>query len=66
MRGAITTILGAAMPSARMAYGVGAISGAILGNVISRGDSSVLGTILGATAGALIGQQIDRGEARCR
>lgn len=45
---------------------VGAISGAVLGNVIARGDSRLLGTLLGATAGALLGQQVDRGEVRCR
>lgn len=45
---------------------VGAITGAVLGNVIARGESKVLGTIIGATAGALLGQQIDRGDVRCR
>lgn len=45
---------------------VGAITGAVLGNVIARGESKTLATILGAAAGGLLGQQIDRGEARCR
>lgn len=45
---------------------VGAAVGAILGNILSRGDSNLLGTLLGATAGALLGQEIDRGDLRCR
>lgn len=45
---------------------IGAAAGAVLGNVIARGDSRTLGTIIGATAGALLGRQIDRGEWRCR
>lgn len=45
---------------------VGAALGAILGNAVTRGDSSVPGTILGATAGAVIGKEIDQGQLRCR
>lgn len=45
---------------------VGAITGAVLGNLIVPGESKVLGTIIGATAGALLGRQIDRGDVRCR
>lgn len=45
---------------------VGAATGAIFGNVISRGDSKALGTILGAAVGGLLGQQLDGGELRCR
>lgn len=45
---------------------VGAISGAVLGNIIARGDSELLGTIIGAAAGAALGREIDRGNVRCR
>ena len=45
---------------------IGAISGAILGNVIARGDSEMLATIIGAAAGAALGREIDRGSVRCR
>ena len=45
---------------------VGAIAGGVLGNVITRGDSKILGTIIGAGVGGAIGQAVDRGDVRCR
>ena len=44
---------------------VGAAVGALIGNQIDHGDSSVLGTLIGGVAGALIGREIDRGSLRC-
>ena len=44
---------------------VGGAVGALIGNQIDNGDSSVLGTLIGGVAGALIGQEIDRGSLRC-
>ena len=45
---------------------VGAAVGALIGNQIDNGESSVLGTLIGGVAGALIGREIDRGSMRCR
>lgn len=45
---------------------VGAIAGGALGNILARGDSKLLGTIIGMGVGATIGQAVDRGEVRCR
>lgn len=45
---------------------IGALGGGVLGNVIGRGESQTLATILGASAGALIGRSIDRSNVRCR
>lgn len=45
---------------------VGAISGGVLGNLITSGDSRLLGTIIGGGAGALLGREIDRGRVSCR
>ena len=40
---------------------VSGITGGVLGNIISRGDSKTFGTILGAAGGAILGRSIDRG-----
>jgi Glycine zipper 2TM domain len=45
---------------------VGAGIGALIGNSLDNGRSSLLGTLIGAGAGAAIGAQIDRGSVRCR
>lgn len=45
---------------------VGALSGGVLGNVLSPGGSTTLGTVLGGGLGALLGRSIDRGGASCR
>ncbi len=45
---------------------IGAGVGALIGNSIDDGRSSVLGTLIGAGAGAAIGREIDRGNVRCR
>jgi hypothetical protein len=45
---------------------VGALAGGVLGNLVTRGDSKVLGTILGAGAGAAIGSAVSARDARCR
>ena len=45
---------------------IGAGVGALIGNSLDNGRSSVLGTILGAAAGGAIGREIDRGSVRCR
>jgi Ni/Co efflux regulator RcnB len=45
---------------------VGGAVGALIGNQIDNGDSSVLGTLIGGIAGALIGRELDRGGLRCR
>jgi Ni/Co efflux regulator RcnB len=45
---------------------IGAGIGALIGNSIDGGRSSLLGTLIGAGAGASIGAQIDRGGVRCR
>lgn len=44
---------------------VGGAVGALIGNQIDNGDSSVLGTLIGGVAGALIGRELDRGSLRC-
>jgi len=43
---------------------IGAGAGALIGNAIDGGNSSVLGTILGAVAGGAIGREIDRNSSR--
>jgi hypothetical protein len=45
---------------------IGGVSGAVLGNIIARGESKTIGTIIGAGAGALIGRAIDDGDVVCR
>ena len=45
---------------------VGGAVGALLGNAIDGGRSSLLGTLIGGAAGAAIGREIDRGSVRCR
>ena len=45
---------------------IGAGVGALIGNSIDDGRSSLLGTLIGAGAGAAIGREIERGNVRCR
>jgi hypothetical protein len=45
---------------------IGAGIGALIGNSLDDGRSSLLGTLIGASAGAAIGREIDRGSVRCR
>jgi len=45
---------------------VGGISGALLGSVITEGDSRPLGAIIGAIGGAAAGAAIDSNNVRCR
>ncbi|MBV8688271.1 MAG: glycine zipper 2TM domain-containing protein [Alphaproteobacteria bacterium] len=45
---------------------IGGAVGALLGNAIDNGRSSVLGTLIGAGAGAALGREVDRGSVRCR
>jgi hypothetical protein len=45
---------------------IGAAVGALLGDQIDRGRSSILGAVLGAGAGGLIGREIERGDVVCR
>jgi hypothetical protein len=45
---------------------IGGAIGALIGNSIDDGRSSLLGTIIGAGAGAALGREIDRGSVRCR
>lgn len=45
---------------------IGAIAGGVLGNLIARGDSKTLGTLLGAGGGAVAGSAISKNGTRCR
>jgi hypothetical protein len=45
---------------------IGAGVGALIGNRLDNGRSSILGTLIGGAAGAAIGSEIDRGSVRCR
>jgi Ni/Co efflux regulator RcnB len=45
---------------------VGAGVGALIGNALDNGRSSLLGTLIGAGVGGAIGAQVDRGNVRCR
>jgi Ni/Co efflux regulator RcnB len=45
---------------------IGAGIGALIGNSLDDGRSSILGTLIGAGAGAAVGREIDRGSVRCR
>jgi len=38
----------------------------LLGNILSNGRSSTLGTLLGVAGGAALGASIDRGQVQCR
>ncbi len=45
---------------------IGAGIGALIGNSLDNGRSSLFGTLIGAGAGAAIGREVDRGQVRCR
>ena len=45
---------------------VGAGIGALIGNSLDGGRSSLLGTLIGAGVGGAIGREIQRGNVRCR
>lgn len=45
---------------------VGAGIGALIGNSLDGGRSSLLGTLIGAGVGGAIGREIERGNVRCR
>lgn len=45
---------------------IGGISGALVGNLLDNGRSSLLGTLIGGAGGALLGQSIDRRQVVCR
>ena len=45
---------------------IGGAGGALLGNALDNGRSSVLGTLIGGVAGAALGREIERGQVRCR
>ena len=45
---------------------IGAGVGALIGNSLDNGRSSILGTLIGGAAGAAIGAEIDKGSVRCR
>ncbi|HYD14590.1 MAG TPA: glycine zipper 2TM domain-containing protein [Allosphingosinicella sp.] len=45
---------------------IGAGIGALIGNSLDNGRSSLFGTLIGGAAGAAIGREIDRGNVRCR
>jgi len=45
---------------------IGAGVGALIGNSLDNGRSSLLGTLIGGAAGAAIGREVDRGQVRCR
>lgn len=45
---------------------IGAAAGALLGNAIDGGRSSLLGTLIGAGAGGALGREVERGQVRCR
>jgi len=42
------------------------ILGAVLGNIIARGETDHLATIIGAAAGTILARKIDRKNVRCR
>ena len=43
-----------------------AAAGGVLGNMLGKGDSKLLTTIVGGAAGGLLGREIDRGNVKCR
>jgi hypothetical protein len=45
---------------------VGGAVGALLGNAIDNGRSSILGTLIGGGVGAALGREVERGNVRCR
>lgn len=45
---------------------IGGAVGALLGNAVDGGRSSILGTLIGGAAGAALGREIERGQVRCR
>ncbi len=45
---------------------IGGAVGALLGNAIDGGRSSLLGTLIGGAAGAALGREVERGQVRCR
>jgi type II secretory pathway pseudopilin PulG len=45
---------------------VGGAVGALLGNAIDGGRSSILGTLIGGGVGAALGREVERGNVRCR
>lgn len=45
---------------------VGAGVGALIGNSLDGGRSSLLGTLIGAGVGGAIGREVERGNVRCR
>lgn len=45
---------------------IGAGVGALIGNSLDNGRSSLLGTLIGAGVGGAIGREVDRGDVRCR
>jgi hypothetical protein len=45
---------------------IGGAVGALFGNAIDNGRSSVLGTLIGGGAGAALGREVERGNVRCR
>jgi hypothetical protein len=45
---------------------VGGAAGALLGNAITNGRSSILGTLIGGGVGAALGREVERGSVRCR
>lgn len=44
---------------------IGGAIGALIGNELDDGRSSLLGTLIGGGAGALLGREIERGRVRC-
>ena len=45
---------------------IGAGVGALIGNSLDGGRSSLLGTLIGAGVGGAIGREVERGNVRCR
>ena len=45
---------------------IGAGLGALIGNSLDGGRSSLLGTLIGAGVGGAIGREVERGNVRCR
>jgi hypothetical protein len=44
----------------------GGLAGGVLGNIIARGESRRIGTLVDTRGGALPGRSVDRGRIRCR
>jgi Ni/Co efflux regulator RcnB len=45
---------------------IGGLAGGVLGNILTNGDSQLLGTLIGGGGGALLGRSLDRREVVCR